>query len=172
MKISYSAIVFLLWSTAGSTAGLTPATDLAADAERAARENQPLVVMFSSDACPYCQTVLRYLTPLAEDPKYRNRVPVRLVETHDGDRELVDFDGQRRSHAGFAHAQGVDFVPVVRFFGPKGVRLAPDLVGLGLEDFYLPYLLNRIDAARAKLRRVPDRANDVSNALPREYAGG
>jgi len=175
MKTGYTFVALLLWTSFASAAQLTPATDLAADAARSVRERQPLVVMFSSDGCPYCQTVAGYLEALAHDPAYRGRAQVRLVETGDSSQELVDFDGQHLSHARFASSQGVGFVPVVRFFGPGGERLAPDLVGLGVEDFYLPYLLEKVDRARSKLQpvsRTPGDASAGSSAGRPAYAGG
>ena len=138
-----------------SASGLVPADDLAATVADGARKQQPLVVMFSSNNCPYCQAVAPYLKALAQDPVYRDQAQVRLVETHDADRTLIDFNGERRTHASFADRQGVGFVPIVRFFGPHGTQLAPDLVGLGLEDFYLPYLLENVQKARSKLGRSP-----------------
>lgn len=173
MNIRYATIAVLLcWAVLGRAAELPPATDLAADVQRSVQDKQPLVVMFSSDGCPYCEAVSHYLAALVDNPAYQGRARVRLVETQDGDTELLDFAGQRRSHAAFADAQGVGFVPIVRFFGPKGERLAPDLVGLGLEDFYLPYLLENVDAARAKLQMLPGRASAGSSAAPPGYGGG
>ncbi len=151
-------IVLALLSVLGFAVNATelpPAEDLATAAAAGARKHQPVVVMFSSENCPYCRAVAPYLEVLAKDPAYDGQAQVRLVDTHAADRILVDFDGERRSHASFANQQGVGFVPIVRFFGPHGTRLAPDLVGLGLEDFYLPYLLESVEKARTKLKRIP-----------------
>jgi len=174
MVMKYRTIVWtLLFATAvAKGAELTPAADLAADAARSVRDQQPVVVMFSSDGCPYCRVVTRYLELLASDPLYSSRAQVRLVETGDSSRQMVDFTGRRLSHAGFARSQGVGLVPVVRFFGPGGERLAPDLVGLGVEDFYLTYLLDKVNAARAKLQPDARSANGASSGARPAYAGG
>lgn len=149
----FSLLALLLWPVTLPAVDLPPwAENLAADAQVSVQARKPVVVMFRSEECPYCEIVLKhYLGPLAEDPDYRNRVQIRVVDVDGHDLQLTGFDGHRQSHADFAQAQGVTFVPTVRFFGPNGSKLAPDLVGLGLEDFYLWYLWDGIDAARDQL---------------------
>lgn len=155
MKRHFMLVLLSVLGFAVNAAELPPAEDLAAAVADGARKQQPVVVMFSSENCPFCRAVAPYLEVLAKDPAYHGQAQVRLVETHNANRILIDFDGERRSHASFADQQGVGFVPIVRFFGPHGTRLAPDMVGLGLEDFYLSYLLESVGKARSKLKRIP-----------------
>ncbi len=153
------ALVWLwigLCMTAARAGGLPPADDLAAAAAQAQKRGAPLVVMFETGECPYCKVVRdTYLAPLVEDPHERRRFAVRVVNLDDA-APLVDFRGRRSSHAQFAQAQGIDFVPTLRFFDASGAVLVPDMVGLMLEDFYAAYLAAAIDAAQTELARRSD----------------
>lgn len=130
---------------------VSDAQDLAADSRRAAESKTPIVVMFSADHCPYCELVRQdYIDPLPKHPQYGGRVMVRIVTT-DSDFTLTDFDGVATTHTHFAFDQGVSLVPTVRFYGVNGEKLAPDLVGALLPDFYLDYLEGAIKQAIRKL---------------------
>jgi thioredoxin-related protein len=126
------------------------AHDLDSDAAQAAAREVPIVIMFSSDECPYCDLIARYyLGPLAADPATAERAVIRMVK--DDATPIVDFAGVRMSHAEFSARQGVQLVPTLRFFSSAGERLADDLVGVGVEDFYLAYLYQRLDQAHTAL---------------------
>jgi hypothetical protein len=107
------------------------------------------VVLFSQDGCVYCATAREhYLRPLAATR------PAGLVvaEVELGrPRVLLDWRGERRSHAAFARAHGVRFAPTVMFFDPQGRELAPAIVGLS-HDFFGAYLDARIASAQDALR--------------------
>jgi hypothetical protein len=53
----------------------------------------------------------------------------------------------------FARDQGVRLVPHLRFVGPDGEPLAPDLIGLNPPDFYYGYLDGSIQQAFDRLRQ-------------------
>ena len=129
---------------------LPVARDLDSDAEQATARGVPIVVMFSSDECPYCDLIARYyLAPLAADPATAGTAVIRMIK--DDATPLVDFTGKRTNHAEFSARQGVRLVPTLRFFSAAGERLAEDLVGVGLEDYYLAYLQQRLDQAQAAM---------------------
>jgi thioredoxin-related protein len=121
-------------------AGLVPAVDLRAEAAQAKKQGGPLIVLFSRHDCSYCETVRRdYLRPLQQHPRYRDQVVVRQVN-QDNQQSLIDFQGQKTSHAKFAAGEKIKLVPVVAFYGPEGKRLAAPIVGTRLPDFYPSYL--------------------------------
>lgn len=145
------------------SAGEIPyARDLEADAEEAEARVVPILVMFSSESCPYCQRVMdEYILPMAADPAYREKVIIRVVEL-EGALSLVDFEGERMGHAEFADAQGVTLTPAIKFYDYTGAELVPELIGFSSEDFYGYYLEAKIDRSLTKLRsRVR-----VTNAAP------
>ena len=89
--------------------------------------------------------------PRERDTAATPRIRVRVVEV-DGNAPLVGFDGRRTDHAAFARAQQVSLVPHLRFVGPDGKALAPDLIGISSRDFYGGYLEDAIRAASDRLQ--------------------
>ncbi len=138
-------------------AKLTPlprARDLQAEAARAARAGQPLVVLYSRRDCPWCEQVRReWLKPLADR---QTDLVVRQVD-QDSNAALRDFSGQATTHGTFAKARQVTLVPVVAFYGPDGRELTAAIVGVRLPDFYAAYLDESLKAARAALLAPPRR---------------
>ena len=143
-----------LSAASGLAAGtdLPAAQDLRADADKAARVGGPLIVVFSRQDCKYCETVRRdYLKPLANNPRYRDRVVIRQIN-QDSDAALVDFRGEATTHARFAGSEKIKLVPVVAFYGPQGKRLAEPIVGARLPDFYPSYLEESVEKSALALK--------------------
>lgn len=137
---------------AGAAPELAPARDLQSAGRDAARGGQVVLLVYTLDDCPYCETAMsEYLIPLAASPAYRPRVRVFEVKM-DGEAPLTDFAGRRSTHRAFARAQGVQVAPTVHVFLPTGERAAEPVVGLTLIDFYGAYVDRAIDAALAKAR--------------------
>jgi len=132
---------------------LPPAVDLRADARTARAQRLPIVLFFHTTNCPFCREVEDlYLAPLQKENEKTPRFLLRVVEVG-GRQPLVAFDGTRMDQRAFAVSQGVTLVPHLRFLGPDGEALVPDLVGLTTRDFYGAYLENSIATAGEKLRR-------------------
>lgn len=132
---------------------LTPANDLATEADAAARMGMPLVIVFSRTDCRYCDSVKRdYLKPLQNLPAYRGRLVVREIG-QDRQTPLLDFHGNATTHALFAARERIRLVPVVAFYGPDGISLAPPIIGTRLPDFYQSDLDSAIDQARDRLKQ-------------------
>jgi hypothetical protein len=129
------------------------AINLQADGEHARAERLPIVLFFHSRACPFCREVEEfYLRPLLNDNLRRPRFILRAVEV-DQAWMLRDFAGRATDMRAFARAQGVTLVPHLRFLGPDGAPLAPDLRGIASRDFYAGYLEDAIAGAGAKMLR-------------------
>jgi len=132
---------------------LQTATDLRAEAERASRFGGPLILLFSRQDCPYCQTIKRdHLRPLASNLRYRDKVVVRQID-QDSDAPITDFGGERSTHSRFAAAEKIKLVPVVAFYGPDGRRLTDPIIGTRLPDFYQSYLEQAIEKSVLALQR-------------------
>lgn len=140
-----------LTATAGAAGGLVHAASFKADAQTMAQRKVPVLVLFSSPSCAYCDRVKReYLIPMHKDPAYRKRVVIREV-TVGADTPLVDFDGSTTTEGAFALAHQVNMVPTVKVFDTRGNEASEPIVGLLIADFYFGYLEAAIDAG---LRRV------------------
>lgn len=137
---------------AAPAGSLVHATDLQADSKAAAQRKVPVLVLFSSPTCPYCERVKQdYLIAMHKDPAYRRRVIIREV-TVGADTPLVDFDGSRTTEGAFALAHKVYMVPTVQVFDARGNAAGEPIVGLLIADFYFGYLENAIDAGLRKTR--------------------
>jgi thioredoxin-related protein len=132
---------------------LPVAVDLRADGQLARAQRLPIVLYFHSTTCPYCREVEDiYLSPLQKENERAPQFLLRTVEIGQA-QALVLFDGTRTDQRAFAKRQGVTLVPHLRFLGPDGEILAPDLAGLTTRDFYGAYLESSIGNASEKLRR-------------------
>jgi len=143
----------LLSSCSEARDALPMAVDLRADARIARAQRLPIVLFFHSTTCPFCREVHDlYLVPLQKENEKTPRFLLRTVEisqTH----PLVSFDGTAMNHREFAKRQGIALVPYLRFLGPNGELLAPDLAGLGSRDFYGGYLEGSLEVAGEELRK-------------------
>jgi thioredoxin-related protein len=132
-------------------AELPAAADLAADARAARGAGAVIVVFFASDSCHYCDQVeTLHLEPMHDGRAFGARLMIRKVDIAGG-APLVDFAGRRTRHVAFARAQGVNFTPFLRFFGPDGRELAEPLIGVASADFYGGQLEAAIERALARL---------------------
>jgi len=131
---------------------LPEASNLQADAADAREKKLPIVIFFRSMSCPYCRQVEENYLPWLLDENRRNpRFLIRTVEI-DSTQPLTGFDGRQTDMRGFARSQGVRLVPHLRFVGPDGATLAPDLIGLNPPDFYGGYLDAAIQQAFERMR--------------------
>ncbi len=128
------------------------ARDFAADADEASRRSVPILVMFMSDYCPYCETVMEdYIEPMSTDPAYAELAIIRVVDV-DSSKSILDFAGDETDHADFAGDHGVTLVPVIKLLDADGEELVPELLGFSSEHFYGYYLETRLRESLAKLR--------------------
>ncbi len=117
--------------------GLVHAKNFKADAQLAAKRQVPILVLFSSPGCHYCDRVKReYLVPMHKDPAYRKRVIIREVTMGDPT-PLTDFDGTATTEGAFAAAHKVFMVPTVMVFDTQGKETSEAIVGLLIAGFLL-----------------------------------
>ena len=132
---------------------LVHATNFQADARTATSRKVPVMVIFTSPGCHYCERVKRdYLIPMHKDKAYRNKVVIREVTVGAGT-PLVDFDGSRTTEGAFAAAHKVFMVPTVKVLDLKGQDAAEPIVGLLTADYYFGYLEAAIEEGLGKLRK-------------------
>jgi thioredoxin-related protein len=133
--------------------GLVQAKSLQADSRTAAQRRVPILVLFTSPGCPYCERVKsEYLVPMHKDPAYRTRVLIREV-TIGSDSPLTDFAGRRTTEGAFSAAHKIFMVPTVMVFDPQGTQVGDPIVGLLSPDYYFGYLETAIDEGLARTRR-------------------
>lgn len=141
-----------LSGTAGAASGLVQAKNFQTDARAAAKRQVPILVVFTSPGCSYCDRVKReYLVPMHKDPAYRSRVIIREV-TMGAPTPLTGFDGASTTEGAFAAAHKVFMVPTVMVFDTHGVATSEPIVGLLIADYYFGYLEAAIDEGKRKVR--------------------
>jgi thioredoxin-related protein len=146
--------LILAWGVlpAGAASGLVHAKNFQADARNAAKRKVPVMVLFTTPSCPYCEQVKReYLLPMQKDPAYRARVIIREV-TINSTAPLTGFDGTLTTEGAFAAAHKVYLVPTVMVFDTQGNPASEPVVGLLIPDYYFGYLMSAIDEGQRKVR--------------------
>jgi thioredoxin-related protein len=141
-----------LSAAAGAASGLIHAKNLQADAQLAAKQQVPILVLFSSPGCHYCERVkAEYLGLMHKDPAYRKQVIIREVTMGDP-KPLTDFNGTPTTEGAFAAAHKVFMVPTVMVFDTQGKETSEAIVGLLSPDFYFGYLMSAIETGLDKVR--------------------
>ena len=131
---------------------LVQATSFKADARQAAQRKIPVMVLFSSPECHYCDQVKSvYLVPMHKDPAYRKKVIIREV-TVGSNTPLTNFDGTATTEGAFAAFNKVFMVPTVKVFDTRGNEASEAIVGLLIADFYFGYLEAAIEEGTRKVR--------------------
>lgn len=154
-KIIAFSLLALLWATSDSVnsayaEGLPVLKDFTVEAKESAITQAPILLLFMSSTCPYCERVLReFLVPMQHDPEYESKVILRQIDVGSKAR-LLNIDGKKITPSALAKIHNVMAVPTVVLFDEKGNELAR-IVGLGNPDFYLSYLENAISESQAKI---------------------
>jgi thioredoxin-related protein len=149
--LALSGSFSLLAREQGGSEALARIDDLRALAAQVKKDQQPLLLFFSTPGCPYCAQVRRnYLAPRVRDGA-RSGVAIREVEIT-ASRSFVGLDGKRISESTFAAGYGIRMVPVVLLVDAAMKPLAEPLVGIGAADFYESFLVEAIETASRRLR--------------------
>jgi len=132
-------------------AGLPVVKDFTVEAKDAQTRQVPILVLFMSETCEYCETVLeKFLLPMQRDPEYNDKVILRQIESSSGD-ALIDFDGKATTYSRFSRRHKVGGVPNVMLFDSNG-RMLTSIEGLLTVDFYYVFLVDAIDESLAKIK--------------------
>ncbi|WP_334135643.1 thioredoxin family protein [Tepidimonas sp.] len=128
---------------------LPTAASLQTEARTAVARGEPLVVMVTLAGCAFCDVVRgHYLGPMQQ----RGEVVAVQVDMLDRRTALRDVQGHPTTGYELARSWRVRVAPTVLFLDDRGRELAERLEGMGVADFYGPYLEQRLAQARAQLR--------------------
>jgi thioredoxin-related protein len=146
---------FSLAGAAGAPDKIATALDLSREAAVSRARQLPILILFSSPNCAYCERVKReFLLPMQRNPDYADKVIMRQVE-YRGRGRLVDFSGKETTPEQFSQQQKVHLTPTIKLFDAAGHVLTEPLVGLTTPDYYGAYLDRAIDEALDKVRSAP-----------------
>lgn len=130
-------------------ATLPTANSLPDELAQALKKGEPLLVMVSLVGCPFCHVAREsYLSPL----RVQQGLPVVQIDMRNR-QNITDFQGLTLTQDELIRRWGVKVAPTVLFFGRGGMEVAERLVGGYIPDFYGAYLEERLQAARAAVRK-------------------
>ncbi|TCV86388.1 thioredoxin fold domain-containing protein [Sulfurirhabdus autotrophica] len=140
------------WMPAAWADGLPYVQDFTTEAKAAQAKQVPILVLFMSPHCVYCERVLQeFLLPMGRNADYDTKVIMRQIDMG-SESKLLDFKGRSTTQSKFASMHKVRMVPTIKVFDAQGNELADPIVGLLTPDYYGGYLDNAIDQGLAKIR--------------------
>ena len=87
----FSNVIAASWIPSVQAAGLPFVKDFTVEAKESKKKQAPILVLFMSTSCPYCEIVLQdFLLPMQRDRAYDKRVILRQIETGSS-AQLIDF---------------------------------------------------------------------------------
>lgn len=130
-------------------AALPVPASLQTAAQAARTRNEPLVVMVTLAGCTFCDIVRNsHLLPMLR----RGEVQAVQIDMLDRTTPLLDLSGQPTTGYAQARAWRISMAPTLLFVDDRGRELTERMEGMGLADYYGPYLDARLAEARARLR--------------------
>jgi thioredoxin-related protein len=155
MKYVLSALLLCSGLLSGQASAnpdvVSVARNLHADAQLAKRDDKPVLIIFTSPACVYCERVISYyLVPMQRNPDYAKKVLIRQMDIT-SQRPLVDFHGKPTTEQQYAARMKITFAPTIIVFTPDGKPAGKRLVGLGSKDYYGGYMDQAIDAGLTRM---------------------
>jgi thiol:disulfide interchange protein len=151
-----AAALLLAWIHTPNAQAAAPAPMLQLPAPRslllelqqALQKGEPLVLMISLEACPFCKVAREhYLAPMRRD----EGLPVVQIDMQSR-AVVLDWQGKPTTHVELIERLGVNVAPTLVFYGRKGQEVAERLVGVSSVDFYGAYLNQRLLLARKAVR--------------------
>ena len=153
--IGYGLFMLFAWLIPGLSLAnpnsIAFAHNLQKDAQVAQHKGVPILIIFTSPDCSYCEVVMKnYLIPMQRNREYANKVIMRRVEIN-SIQPMTDFAGKTTTPQQYAAQFKIKITPVIIVYTPDGMPAADPLVGLGPADYYGGNLDSVIDAGLAKM---------------------
>ena len=127
--------------------------DLRNTAQLSQTKNLPILIMFGTDECPYCERLREeFLVPMIISGDYVSKVILR--EVHIGyNSSLIDFSGKKMSTRQLARQYGVKLFPTTIFIDSYGTPLVESIIGITTPSLFGGTLDDQIDKALVLLRK-------------------
>jgi thioredoxin-related protein len=145
------SLLLLAPQVRASDDALLPAVDdLQALAAQSARAGIPIIVLFSTPGCPFCQEARQnYLAPRHAEQQRRSKPEYLLREVDITSRRMIGaIDEKVLTESQFADRYGIRLAPVVIAFDAKWRPIGEPLVGLDRSGFYESYIERLISEAQ------------------------
>ncbi|MEJ1354251.1 MAG: thioredoxin fold domain-containing protein [Candidatus Sedimenticola sp. (ex Thyasira tokunagai)] len=137
-----------------SASEITLATDWEAEAMSANSNQLPVMVVFSSEGCVYCDKLKSdLLKPLMQDGELDKQVHINEFNISSGGK-VVDFDGDRIRSRIFVDRYKIYATPTVVLLDYNGNQLTPPIIGYNNVAEYKDFLATAIKDAQASLNEL------------------
>jgi len=156
---SKSFLLFFLFSSllfgslySGATSIEVPVIrDIREEAKLAQKNNLPILIIFSSDHCPFCDLVKEdFLKPMLISGDYTHRTLIREVNVDDGN-EMINFDGQEISADTFTYRYNVSLFPTMLMLDYHGKKVSHRILGVNTPEMFGGRIDAMIDKANMEL---------------------
>ena len=126
---------------------ISTSKDWSVEATQAKGAGIPIMVIFSTEHCPYCVRLREeVLKPLIHNGALRGKVLIREFNI-DGGGKITDFDGERIRSRIFVSRYEIFATPTVVLVDYHGKPLTPPIVGFNEADSYTDFLDEAISSA-------------------------
>ncbi|MCW8891443.1 MAG: thioredoxin fold domain-containing protein [Sedimenticola sp.] len=127
--------------------GVPKVTDWSIEASSAQKAHKPIMIVFGSDNCRYCDDLTeQVLQPLMNSGDLSHRVHLREYKINRAGK-VVDFDGLNVRSRVFVSRYQIFATPTVLFLDPKGEIIGEPIVGFNNAEEYRTLLNNAINKA-------------------------
>ena len=136
---------------------LKSGADLEADSTEARDKQVPVLLFFSMEHCPFCNTVEEdFLKPMLRNSEYDSKVVIRKIKIDDN-HFVKDFNGQSRDPGEFSEEYNVSMVPTLVLVNANGKMISPAIRGIRNTHYYSAELDDAIDGSIHKIRALAKR---------------
>lgn len=128
-------------------------TDIRQEAQQAKEKNLPILVLFSSDHCPFCELVKEdFLKPMLISGDYTERVIIRELNLDEGG-DLIDFNGRPVDNDTFTYRYQVSMFPTMVMIDYQGNTLAHRILGVNTPEMFGGRIDKLIELANQELNQ-------------------
>jgi len=137
----------------GQSPKLKNIQDLRETAKLAKVADLPILIMFGTDECPYCEMLREeFLIPMIISGDYTDKIIIREVHVTYNEK-FIDFNGTTITASQLAHRYGVTLFPTMIFINSKAKVLVEKIIGITTPSLFGGTLDNSIDQALAVQRK-------------------
>jgi len=128
-------------------------SDIRQEAKTAQNNNLPMLIIFSSDHCPFCDLVKEdFLKPMLISGDYTDRVIIREVNVDAGS-SIIDFNGQPIPSDSFTYRYNVSMFPTMLMLNYQGKTLSHRILGVNTPEMFGGRIDAMIDLANQQLQQ-------------------